>query len=72
MIILLNYRPASIVDFNMTLLPLMPNIDTDQAVILEEKKLLKRDDNTNSIMVRTVTALYGSMGCRVFKRGVQN
>ena len=56
----------------MTLLPLMPNIDTDQAVILEEKKLLKRDDNTNSIMVRTVTALYGSTGCRVFKRGVQN
>lgn len=43
-------EPASIVDFNMTLLPLMPNIDTDQAVILEEKKFLKRDGNTNSIM----------------------
>ena len=41
----------------MTLLPLMPNIDTDQAVILEEKKFLKRDGNTNSIMVRIVTTL---------------
>ena len=47
----LKYRPASIVDFNMTLLPLMPNIDTDQAVFLEEKKFLKRDGNSNSIMV---------------------
>ena len=53
----LKYRPASIVDFNMTLLPLMPNIDTDQAVILEEKKFLKRDGNTNSIMVRIVATL---------------
>ena len=41
----------------MTLLPLMPNIDTDQAVILEEKKFLKRDGNSNSIMVRIVTTL---------------
>ena len=53
----LKHRPASIVDFNMTLLPLMSNIDTDQAVILEEKKFLKRDGNTNSIMVRIVTTL---------------
>ena len=38
----------------MTLLPLMPNIDTDSAVILEDKKFLKKDGNTNSIMVRIV------------------
>jgi len=35
-----------VVDFNMTLLPLMPNIETDQVVILEDRTA----DNTNSIL----------------------